>query len=308
MKFKGFGPVVEHAGSGFKMPEAIARTIETLAKGLPKECTYRRSAKRAGKSPEIDAANREETSYITTDAKDRAGEVVLPSGLIVKDYSGVVTWCHSYGPTEGWIGLPVGRAMWLKAWQGGEKNGIVSRTKYTTKPDGYTEWLPDAIVHYQKQNPPELVDKSIGFIPLSIREAEKSEKSLHPEWDGCPIIDKWAILEYAVVPVPCNPEANQDGAKAFENAAAVIKGWKGEEGESEETDGGAGEKEVEPAKKEPPIVITSPAAEPVKIVPFVKASTINQAVARSLEMRKDELAKSIGNLLVDEFCRRTGRP
>jgi hypothetical protein len=44
-------------------------------------------------------------------------------------------------------------------------------------------------------------------LPLNIREATRGEREARPELKGVPIIDKAAGIEYAVVPVPANPDA-----------------------------------------------------------------------------------------------------
>lgn len=210
MKIKQYGNVVEHAGTGLHMPEGVARLIDTHAKGLPQDFSYRRLAKTAEIKP--DEGTRTDISFITTNAVDRQGECVLPSGGDWADYNRVVTMAHDYSAP------PVGSNQWLKA----KDNGIIAKTFYPPKPKdwGETPWLPSAILHLMQQDPPTCTGKSIGFLPLNIREASASECAMRPELKGCPIIDKWKGIEYAVAPVPCNPEAEM-----LTVSKSVQSGW-----------------------------------------------------------------------------------
>ncbi len=195
---KKYGTVVE-GPMGLQMPESIARTIEAAAKGLPKDFTFRRSAKAADTTAEADS--RTDISIITTDTKDRDDEVLLPGGGEWGEFkkNPIVTFDHNYGE------LPAGSCLWLKS----KANAIIAKTFYPTKPEdwGDSPWLPSAILHLLQQDPPICSGKSLGFIPTNVRAATSEEKSLHPEWKGAPIIDKWIGLEYAVTPMPCNPDA-----------------------------------------------------------------------------------------------------
>jgi hypothetical protein len=199
------GPIVE-GPLGYLMPEAIARTVDELTKTLPRECHYRRKAHSAQQFS-FDAGEMADVSFITTDSVDREGEVFLPGGGDWSDYNRVVTWCHAYGPVDGWVGLPVAACIWMKPKRTAEFAGILAKTRYYNKPDdwGRSPWLPTVITAMQRQNPPGCTGKSIGCIPLSMREATREEIATRPQWEGKPIFDRWLGLEYAVCPVPMNP-------------------------------------------------------------------------------------------------------
>ena len=196
-------PVVEHAGTGLRVSESLARTLDELSKGLPAECAYRRAAKHAV-IDELDPGSRTDVSFITTDDVDRDEEVVLPQGGETKDFSGVVTFAHQYDQ------LPVGKNLWIRPKVKGKANGLIAKTYYHTKPAdwGDAPWLPSAILHLMQSAQPVCGDKSIGFLPMEIREATAEEKTMRPEWKGKRIISRWKLLEYAVAPVPANPQAN----------------------------------------------------------------------------------------------------
>ena len=200
---------------GFPVKESAAREIDALLKDLPKDSAYeyRRLARSAAKV-EVEGEQRCDVSAITTDDKDLVGEVVLPRGMDARFYGRVVTLAHDYS-------TPFGAAnLWVKA----APHGVLAKTKYFEKPQDWGDgepWMPSVVLHLLKQTPPACTGKSIGFLPLSIREASEEETRLRPEWKGAPVIDRWALLEYAVAPVPCNPHAQ---------TIAVSKGFKDDEG------------------------------------------------------------------------------
>ncbi len=207
MKLKLATNIVEHAASGLRMPEPVARRIEELSKGLPSDFTYRRIAKSPAKF-RLDDGERTDVSLITTSDVDRDGDCVLPGGGDWSAYNKVVTFAHRYDE------LPVGSNWWMRP----EGNGLAAKTHYPTKPaDWEGPWLPSAVLHLMQQPIPTCTGKSIGFLPINIRGATPDEKSRRPELDGVAIVDKWAGIEYAVAPVPCNPKAEME---------AVSKGMK----------------------------------------------------------------------------------
>lgn len=183
---------------GLRMPEKIARSIEELSKGLPKDFTYRRLAKATTKF-ELQAGERADISTITTDAVDRDGECVIPKGGDWNDYNRVVTFCHLYDQ------LPVGSNWWMKA----VANSIIAKTGYpVAPPDWQGPWLPSAILHLMQQPVPTCTGKSIGFLPLNIRTATREEIDQRPELKNVPIIDRWRGIEYAVCTVAANQQAD----------------------------------------------------------------------------------------------------
>lgn len=163
---KKYGTVVE-GPMGLQMPESIARTIEAAAKGLPKDFTFRRSAKAADTTAEADS--RTDISIITTDTKDRDDEVLLPGGGEWGEFkkNPIVTFDHNYGE------LPAGSCLWLKS----KANAIIAKTFYPTKPEdwGDSPWLPSAILHLLQQDPPICSGKSLGFIPTNVRRHQRRE-------------------------------------------------------------------------------------------------------------------------------------
>ena len=208
MKPKHFGTLVEHAGTGLKMPQSLARRIEAISRGLPRDFTYRRLARKSD-SLSLDVGERTDVSVITTGAVDREGECVLPGGGDWSGYNRVVTFAHRYDQ------LPVGSNWWIRP----KGDGLIAKTHYPDKPMDWGEapWLPSAILHLMQQPVPTCTGKSIGFLPLNVRSATPDEIIKWPHLRGVPIIDRWVGVEYAVVPVPCNPEAEMQAvAKGLE--------------------------------------------------------------------------------------------
>jgi len=190
---------------GFPMREESARELGELIKTLPKDSLheYRRKSVTT-KTLTTDEQDRTDKSFITTDSPDRDGEVVLPGGGDFTQFrkNPVVTFAHRYDE------LPIGRALWLKRDEQNGRAGILAKTQYATKPKdwGSAPWLPSAVWALVQQGI--LKGKSIGFLPVEVRPPSKQELSARPDWANVRlIIAKWLLLEYAVAPVPSNPDA-----------------------------------------------------------------------------------------------------
>lgn len=146
-------------------------------------------------------------SYITTGAKDRDNEIVLPSGADLKDYrkNPVVLFGHNYSA------LPIGKNMWIKS----DDRGLIAKTQYANHDEA------DKVYNYRKDGFP--LAESIGFIPIEYK--TPTYKDGQAIWDkndleymGLSLKDlkgvrvvytKWTMLEYSDVAVPSNPEAMQ---------------------------------------------------------------------------------------------------
>lgn len=159
----------------------------------------------------IDEGERAIVSYITTAAKDRDGEIVLPQGADLKFYrkNPVVLFGHDYKS------LPIGKNMWIKT----DEKGLIAKTKYAEHEEA------EKVYQYRKSGFP--LAESIGFIPIKayskrwkeggyawdegdLRILEQdfglSASTLADVWT---VYTKWSLLEYSDVAVPANPEAIQ---------------------------------------------------------------------------------------------------
>lgn len=158
---------------------------------------------------EVKEDERSIISYITTGAKDRDNEIVLPSGADLKDYrkNPVVLFGHNYSS------LPIGKNMWIKS----DEKGLIAKTQYASHSEA------DKVYQYRKDGFP--LAESIGFIPiktyykkwtdggrewgdgdLRILEQDYGLKAKDLK-DVDAVYAKWLMLEYSDVAVPSNPEA-----------------------------------------------------------------------------------------------------
>jgi len=208
---------------GFPMKSAAAKLMEKLLAEQPDECKeisteirqedgsvqvvkgYGRKVSFPEKF-EFDKDERADVSLITSDAKDRDGEVMLPGGGNFKEFkkNPIVPFAHRYDA------LPVGRSLWMKRVKpkgGNGPDGWIGKTQYSSKPDDWSgDWFPDAVFHMVTEGI--LRGKSIGFIPMKMHkpipeEIEKRSELADVRW----IIETWEALEYSVAPVQSNPDA-----------------------------------------------------------------------------------------------------
>lgn len=136
-------------------------------------------------------------AVITTSDPDRAGDVVVPSGLRnLEEYllNPVVLWAHQRGPLP-----PIGTCLWLDV----QPRRIVAETRFAR---GVA--LADDIFRLYEQGV--LRGWSIGFIPHTV------ERETRPDGSTGLRILSWDLLEYSAVPIPENPAAL---------TLALEKGW-----------------------------------------------------------------------------------
>jgi hypothetical protein len=184
---------------GTAVTEAGARELEAIVKSLPVELRAPRRALAPG-GPGLGAEARAETSWISTVAIDRHGDVVLPGGMDDRHYAAnpVVTWNHDTARP------PAGRSAWRRVTSA----GVLARTVYPARPaelDGTAAWTPDLAWALVRAGL--LVGKSIGFLATKTRAATAAEIRARPELARArQVISEWLLLEYACVFLPANPE------------------------------------------------------------------------------------------------------
>lgn len=163
------------------------------------------------------------TSYISTVARDRDYEVVMPEGGDLADYRTlpVVLYGHRYGE------LGVGKNIWIvpnSEESVSKMFGLVARTKYASvKANPFA----DQVYNWQMEDMP--MGKSIGFIPVDwLTPDDKGWATLFDKWvkrvtaflkakgrevtqdllePVKRIFTKWLLLEYSDVMVPSNAHA-----------------------------------------------------------------------------------------------------
>ena len=161
---------------------------------------------------------------ISTTSIDRDGEVLLPSGIDLKDFrkNPVVLLNHDQG------GLPIGRALSVKR----QSDGIIAEVQFAERPAGHpssVEWIPDTVFNLFQQGI--LKAFSVGFIPLEMREPTDKDMKKFGD-DVRNVISKWSLLEFSVVNVP----ANQDALvlQVAKNHKWLADEWKIESGQMQE--------------------------------------------------------------------------
>jgi phage head maturation protease len=181
---------------GVRTTEETARHIDELLKALPKgkQYEYRRKGT-PGTDTTVQAVERTDVSRVTTRAMDRDNEIVLPEGIELDQYrvNPVVLWGHDQD-------RPVGKALWVKP----DAEGLLAKSQYISRPARYVgEWLPDFVFSMIQADV--LRGKSIGFLPLEIRDPSPEELAVNPQLQL--VISRSLLLEYSVVSVPSNPLA-----------------------------------------------------------------------------------------------------
>ena len=141
-----------------------------------------------------DASDSERTivSRISTVAVDRDMEVMLPGGMDLSGYNGVVLWAHDYRSET----LPVGRNLWIKA----SETEVIAKTQFND--------LPFSRDVYRLYRDGYLNAWSIGFNEIENRQPTAEEIKAHEDWLGVRRIHtKWELLEYSACKIPANREA-----------------------------------------------------------------------------------------------------
>lgn len=189
---------------GFPMPDAAARSLEAVLRTLPRNDSHSYRHLVMIRAPtELNPGERSDVSWISTEVPDRAGDVVIASGMDDREFrlNPLVTLAHDYNRP------PVGRGVWRRRVRDGQLVGIKAKTHYPPRPEGLEgPWPPDEVfAHIQAGL---LVGKSIGFLPLETHIPDEAEARRRGWPDSVRlVIDRWLLLEYACVSIPANPLA-----------------------------------------------------------------------------------------------------
>lgn len=137
----------------------------------------------------VDTAKMMVRSVITTKRPDRAGDIIIPAGLMnARQYlrNPVVLWAHQ----RGWP--PIGACQSLDV----REDRIIAETKFSEA----SQFAKDVFTLYAEGI---LRAWSVGFLPREAGQIPPSRE--HP--DGSLCFTKWELLEYSAVPIPENPDA-----------------------------------------------------------------------------------------------------
>ena len=137
----------------------------------------------------IDEKERSIIHTITTNEKNRNGQIINPDGMNDAEYSKnpVVLWMHGSILANTEDDLPIGRSAWRKR----EGNGIIAKTIFHDLP------FASDIFYLNKEG--FLNAWSIGFQPAEDIIRDRENESI--------IINKWNLFEYSSVTIPANANA-----------------------------------------------------------------------------------------------------
>jgi|GEM_PF-817866 hypothetical protein len=127
-------------------------------------------------------------SVISTIDPDRAGDVVIPTGLRnLEEYllNPVVLWAHNRSRFP-----PIGVCEWLDI----QPQRLVAETRFA-------QGVPFAEDLFRLYEQRVLRGWSIGFVP------RKARRLPHPTRPSALRVEEWDLLEYSAVPIPENPGA-----------------------------------------------------------------------------------------------------
>jgi HK97 family phage prohead protease len=136
---------------------------------------------------------------ISTIDIDRDGEVLLPSGVNLKEFrrNPVILYQHDSGA------IPIGQATDVKI----SGAGVAAKIKFAQRPDSLpetVEWTPDTLWSLVKEGV--LRAFSVGFLVNESRAASSKDIEQFGE-QVKRVISKWTIIEVSLVTIPANPAA-----------------------------------------------------------------------------------------------------
>ena len=132
----------------------------------------------------IDEKEQTLTAYVSTGARDRMDEVLMPDGADMRAYkkNPIVLFAHKYDEP------PIGKALWIK----NDGDGILAKVKFAS-----TEFAQEIFSLFKEGI---MNAFSVGFIPKEWDDGDGQKKARRT-------YTKWEMLEFSAVPVPANPEA-----------------------------------------------------------------------------------------------------
>jgi phage head maturation protease len=141
----------------------------------------------AARTLSVDPTKMQVRSVITTIDPDRAGDVIVPTGLRNHDdfmMNPVVLWAHNRSQFP-----PIGVCQWIDV----QPRRIVAETRFARG----VVFSEDLFRLYEQGV---LRGWSIGFVPRKARKI--------PGPNGTAVrVEEWDLLEYSAVPIPENPAA-----------------------------------------------------------------------------------------------------
>lgn len=142
---------------------------------------------------------------ISSDRPDRSRDVVKQEGMDASDYHGVVLWAHDYGSYAP-PNPPIGKTLRFRRETGADG---VTVTIAAARFAGLEEGYPLAETCYSLARAGFMPDCSIGFEPHSGAWTYDEDRRGF-------VFEKWSLLEWSLVPIGCNTDAQRLSAmKAY---------------------------------------------------------------------------------------------
>lgn len=127
--------------------------------------------------------------FISTERRDRGGDVLLSDGMRVTGKP-VVLLQHGWGVAGS---EPIAKPVWIKKGEFKNRKGVQAKTQFY--PDELGKRLWDKCAHGYIPN------WSIGWLPL------KEEFVTEKDGGRTRLVSEWELLEYSLVGVPMQPDA-----------------------------------------------------------------------------------------------------
>ena len=142
---------------------------------------------------EVSTSKREIVAIISTDSVDSDDEVLLPSGLIKKQFAGMpILWAHQHEEPA------IGVVRWVKP----EERRIIAKYYVHCKTQTSRE-----VWELLSNNPPLLNSHSVGCTYLETTYPTAEQIKSRPDWEHARLlVTKWDMHEFSV----CNVPANED--------------------------------------------------------------------------------------------------
>ena len=134
--------------------------------------------------------------FISTIDLDRQRDIMMPKGMVDKDYSKSpsVWYNHNYNWNPN--ALPIARSLWRQKTD----EGVLAKTEFAT-----TEFADDVYMLHEGEF---MNTWSIGFRPVKDKTGIVEKDSIEfDEKKNITTYNKWELLEYSSAPIAANPNA-----------------------------------------------------------------------------------------------------
>lgn len=143
---------------------------------------------------EFDESDLTVQHFISTERRDRGGDVLLSDGMRTEG-TPVVLLAHGFGSTGS---EPIAKPLWIRPGVFKGRNGIMAKTQFFNDETGRRLW--------KKTTQGFMSNWSVGWRPIKtemIHDRQTGEETR--------LVSEWELLEYSLVAVPMQPDAQTFG-------------------------------------------------------------------------------------------------